>query len=302
MLLSKTRAPDHGVRRVVPPPVRLSMFDRAALPRVAPFLAYLSFIFIADMLGRAGFAAHDLRWLYAVKIGVVLGMLLYWRRSYTELAWVPLGARATAVAISVGLVVFLLWINLNAGWMSIGSADGFDPRNDGQIEWSLVVLRIAGAALVVPVMEELFWRSFLLRWIDAADFLRFNPRLASAKAFVITVVLFGFEHNFGCRYRCRSPLIACCTCAVQSLVVAHPRPWRDEWRAGPLDCFRWTLDLLVILPTNCLLFQDNAHVEFPAKSPCSRPCQPPGVPLMSVCVPLACSWSEAWPARRQWPL
>ena len=42
------------------------MFDRAALPRVAPFLAYLSFIFIADMLGRAGFAAQDLRWLYAV--------------------------------------------------------------------------------------------------------------------------------------------------------------------------------------------------------------------------------------------
>ncbi|WP_230492002.1 MULTISPECIES: CAAX prenyl protease-related protein [unclassified Janthinobacterium] len=177
------------------PPVRISMFDRAALPRVAPFLAYLSFIFIADMLGRAGFAAHDLRWLYAVKIGVVLGMLLYWRRSYMELARVPFGARATAIAVSVGLVVFLLWINLNAGWMSIGSADGFDPRNDGRIEWTLVVLRIAGAALVVPVMEELFWRSFLLRWIDAPDFLRFNPRLASAKAFVITVVLFGFEHN-----------------------------------------------------------------------------------------------------------
>ena len=171
------------------------MFDRAALPRVAPFLAYLSFIFIADMLGRAGFAAQDLRWLYAVKIGVVLGMLLYWRRSYTELAWTRLGARATAVAIAAGLVVFLLWINLNAGWMTIGSADGFDPRKDGQIEWSLVVLRIAGAALVVPVMEELFWRSFLLRWIDAPDFLKYQPRLASAKAFVISVVLFGFEHN-----------------------------------------------------------------------------------------------------------
>ena len=126
------------------------MFDRAALPRVAPFLAYLSFIFIADMLGRAGFAAQDLRWLYAVKIGVVLGMLLYWRRSYTELAWTPLGARALAVALATGFVVFLLWINLDAGWMTIGSADGFDPRNDGQIEWSLVVLRIAGAAYFIP--------------------------------------------------------------------------------------------------------------------------------------------------------
>jgi CAAX prenyl protease-like protein len=171
------------------------MFDRAALPRVAPFLAYLSFIFIADMLGRLGVAAQDLRWLYAVKIGVVLGLLLYWRRSYTELRWTPLGARAILGALAGGVVVFLLWINLDASWMRIGNPDGFDPRTDGRIEWSLVVLRIAGAALVVPVMEELFWRSFLLRWIDKPDFLRADPRLASVKAFAISVVLFGFEHN-----------------------------------------------------------------------------------------------------------
>ncbi|MGK5008505.1 CAAX prenyl protease-related protein [Janthinobacterium sp. MDB2-8] len=175
--------------------MRGTMFDRAALPRVAPFLAYLSFIFIADMLGRLGIAAQELRWLYAVKIGVVLGMLLYWRRSYTELMWTPLGARAILGALITGLVVFLLWINLDASWMRIGNPDGFDPRTDGRIEWSLVVLRIAGAALVVPVMEELFWRSFLLRWIDKADFLRADPRLASTKAFAISVLLFGFEHN-----------------------------------------------------------------------------------------------------------
>ena len=171
------------------------MFERTALPRVVPFLAYLSFIFIADMLGRLGYSAQDLRWLYALKIGVVLGMLLYWRRTYVELAWSPLGARTLALTLATGVVVFLLWINLDAGWMSIGTSDGFDPRNEGAIEWSLVMLRIAGAALVVPVMEELFWRSFLLRWIDAPDFLAFNPRLASVKAVVITVVLFGFEHN-----------------------------------------------------------------------------------------------------------
>lgn len=171
------------------------MFERTALPRVAPFLAYLSFIFIADMLGRLGFAAHDLRWLYALKIGVVLGMLVYWRRAYTELAWSSLGTRTVGVTLVTGIVVFLLWINLDAGWMSIGVSDGFDPRNDGAVEWSLVVLRIAGAALVVPVMEELFWRSFLLRWIDAPNFLAFNPRLVSVKAIVVTVVLFGFEHN-----------------------------------------------------------------------------------------------------------
>lgn len=171
------------------------MFERAALHRVAPFLAYLSFIFIADMLARLGLSAHDLRWLYPVKIGVVLGMLLYWRRYYAELAWTPPGARTMAVTLATGIVVFLLWINLGADWMSMGHSAGFDPRTDGRIDWLLVVVRIAGAALVVPVMEELFWRSFLLRWIDAHDFLKLAPRLASAKAIIISVVLFGFEHN-----------------------------------------------------------------------------------------------------------
>jgi CAAX prenyl protease-like protein len=47
----------------------------------------------------------------------------------------------------------------------------------------------------VPVMEELFWRSFVLRWIDQPDFLRLDPAQAGLRGFVISVVLFGFEHN-----------------------------------------------------------------------------------------------------------
>ncbi|KAB8041445.1 CAAX prenyl protease-related protein [Janthinobacterium aquaticum] len=171
------------------------MLDRAALPRVAPFLAYLFFIFIADMLGRLGLTPHDLRWLYVLKIVVVLGLLCYWRRSYVELAaWKP-DARAVAIAAVTGVVVFLLWIKLDAGWMSIGQSDGFDPRDNGRMQWPLVLLRVAGAALVVPVMEELFWRSFLLRWIDSASFLARAPAQASARAFLVTMVLFGIEHN-----------------------------------------------------------------------------------------------------------
>jgi CAAX prenyl protease-like protein len=66
---------------------------------------------------------------------------------------------------------------------------------DGRIDWLLVAIRIAGAALVVPVMEELFWRSFLMRWIDSPDFESVEPSQLSLKSFAITVLLFGFEHN-----------------------------------------------------------------------------------------------------------
>lgn len=176
-----------------PPPA--PMFNRAAWARILPFLVYLFFIFAVDMLGRMGFSAQELRWVYALKIGAVLLMLIIGYRHYTELHTLRLSPTWAGISVLTGLVVFWLWINLNAGWMQIGSADGFDPRTGGRIDWLLVAVRIAGAALVVPVMEELFWRSFLMRWIVNADFEKTDPSQVTIKSVAITVVLFGFEHN-----------------------------------------------------------------------------------------------------------
>lgn len=168
----------------------------SSMARIVPFAVYIAFIFIADMLGRLGYGAQELRWLYAVKIAAVLAALIYYRRSYTELAWQPLPWRAALAAVAAGLLVFVLWINLSGGWMQIGTPAGFDPSDSaGRIDWLLVALRLAGAALVVPVMEELFWRSFLLRWVDSPDFQRVDPARVRLKAFVVTALLFGFEHN-----------------------------------------------------------------------------------------------------------
>jgi CAAX prenyl protease-like protein len=59
----------------------------------------------------------------------------------------------------------------------------------------MAALRLAGLALVVPVMEELFWRSFILRWIENHDFLSVSPRSVGARAFLIVTVLFALEHD-----------------------------------------------------------------------------------------------------------
>ncbi|MYN17686.1 CAAX prenyl protease-related protein [Rugamonas sp. FT107W] len=171
------------------------MFDRAALARVVPFAIYMAFIVVADLLARAGMDAQSLRWLYPVKIAAVILALCLFRRRYTELAWRPPGAATLALALATGLVVLVLWVNLDASWMTVGDAGGFDPRTDGRIDWRLAVLRLIGGALVVPVMEELFWRSFLLRWLTAADFLAVDPARFHARSFVISVILFGVEHN-----------------------------------------------------------------------------------------------------------
>lgn len=170
-------------------------FNRAAWARILPFATYMAFILIADLLGRMGFDAASLRWLYAVKIGAVMLMLAVFWRDYTELQHPRLGAGAAAVSVAVGIVVLVLWVKLDASWMVIGTADGFDPTNGGRIDWTMVAVRIAGAALVVPVMEELFWRSFLMRWVASSDFLQVDPARVGATGFLVGMVLFGVEHN-----------------------------------------------------------------------------------------------------------
>ena len=171
--------------------------------RTLPFFFYLLFLGVAQWLGSAQHAGHawvagwDLRWLYPIKVVLVGGMLSWFRHSYMELgpfAAIPL--RHWLASVSIGFAVFLLWINLDHGWVVLGSAGGFNPsRTDGSTDWFLAIPRLLGAAIVVPLMEELFWRSFLMRWLDRQDFSALSPGKVSLQAYLLTSVLFGFEHH-----------------------------------------------------------------------------------------------------------
>ncbi len=171
------------------------MTDRGARARVLPFVMYMAFVAVADGLARLGVAAAPLRWLYGVKVLAVLLVLWFYRSEYRELTGARPGWRGWLAAVLVGVLVLVLWLHLDASWMVVGTSAGFDPRTGGAIDWGLVVVRIAGAALIVPLMEELFWRSFLMRWLQQPAFQAVDPRQVQLKAFVVTALLFGIEHN-----------------------------------------------------------------------------------------------------------
>lgn len=171
------------------------MISRAAFVRVLPFAIYMAFIAVADALSRFGLSAEALRWLYPVKIAAVSIVLVAFWKQYQELASLRIQWRSLLLSISAGLLVLWLWIALNADWMVVGKSAGFDPRDKGQINWLLVGIRLFGGAVVVPVMEELFWRSFLARWIVAQDFEKLAPAAINCKSFIVSVILFGIEHN-----------------------------------------------------------------------------------------------------------
>jgi len=56
-------------------------------------------------------------------------------------------------------------------------------------------VRWAGAALLVPVMEELFWRSFMMRWIEHAQFESVVPARVGLKAVALSTFVFTLAHT-----------------------------------------------------------------------------------------------------------
>ncbi|MES2149202.1 MAG: CAAX prenyl protease-related protein [Pseudomonadota bacterium] len=176
-------------------PAGQALLSRTAWAYALPFLTYLLFIALAELLERLGVAPTHLRWLYPVKIGAVVAVLAWCWPHFTELHTLRLKPAVALVALAVGVLVLVLWVSLDADWMIVGAPGGFDPRSGDQLDWRWVAVRIGGAALVVPVMEELFWRAFLMRWIKDPDFASVDPARPGARAFLVSVLLFGVEHN-----------------------------------------------------------------------------------------------------------
>lgn len=164
-----------------------------ALARIAPFGLFIAFIAVQPLLeGRL-----DSRGLAVLRGLAVAGLLVILWRFYGELRDGPaVAVREWAIAAATGIAVFLAWITFDTGWAAFEGGAGFVPlRADGSLDPVLAVLRLFGLVLVVPVMEELFWRSFLLRWIGKRDFLAADPRKAGLAAFLICSALFALEHT-----------------------------------------------------------------------------------------------------------
>ena len=172
--------------------------SRAALARVVPFAAFMVLLAIRGAVPEDGSWGIDPRWLYGVTVLVVGGLLAWFWREYGELVSQTLPTLAeAALAVAVGLVVFGLWINLDAPWMRLGEPSaGFVPTDaQGQLMWPLIVVRWAGASLLVPVMEELFWRSFLMRWVQSPQFESVVPQSVGLKAIVLSTFVFMLAHT-----------------------------------------------------------------------------------------------------------
>ena len=109
-------------------------------------------------------------WLYPLQT-LVCGWWLWRVRNQIQWDW---ALRPCLAAVLLGLVGIGLWmIPYFTGWIP-DEGNGFMPEKifgaGSALTLAEYAMRFARAAVVVPFVEELFWRGFLMRWCINRDF------------------------------------------------------------------------------------------------------------------------------------
>jgi CAAX prenyl protease-like protein len=169
---------------------------------MAPFMVYLALLPLNDWVPKSYMPI-------AIALRGIAGLAVFWmlRRHMP-----PLGKPHLLVGIVGGIFAAALWVGGEhlfdgitiAGWnlggrlpIMPGQAEVVDPRADISTLswWSQAVLRITVASTTVPVVEEIFWRAFLLRaLIDWDHFERVPLGKFTLFSFLVTSLLSTLQH------------------------------------------------------------------------------------------------------------
>lgn len=149
----------------------------------------------------------------------VVGAGLIWtmRPLVPEMKWV-----FSWEALVVGVGVFAVWVGLDnwyptydqlvqGYWCPLVKSVGLEnwcPRAtesvwnphaqfgaNSPLVWSVIAMRALGSSLVVPPLEEVFYRSFLYRWILRAEIETVPLGHFDWKPFLLSSIIFGFAHQ-----------------------------------------------------------------------------------------------------------
>ena len=151
-----------------------------SLAFLGPFLVVLASAVVTGALS-SGFDAF-----YGLRVFAGGLVLWYFRREFAGLIF-----NGTWVGVGVGVIAFGLWVALEPA--STGSGQALATLvGDMSREraWAWIALRVIGSVAIVPVVEELAFRGYLIRRLSSSDFqsipldrFAWVPLLVSSAAF-----------------------------------------------------------------------------------------------------------------------
>lgn len=196
--------PDSGAPA---PPGWRQLLAMPEVPRVLPFVLFL---LLGSLQGKL-FSGSEY-WLYAVKTLLVGWLLWALRGRLAEVKWA-----FSWEGVAVGVAIAVVWIALAGKIPTLGelwdaghklvtgkAAEPARPEpawnpvaffgGHASLGWGFVLVRVLGRSLVVPPMEEVFYRSFFYRYIVSPKFHEVGLGQWHSVALVVTSVMFGVAH------------------------------------------------------------------------------------------------------------
>ena len=180
------------------PPRTLTRSCYNAALRRHPAVSYiLPFLVFIGMLALQQEVPIPVWLRFVVSMATILAVSLFPLRG---------GPSKPLLSILVGIGVFIIWVgpDVIAPWWRhtvlfnnplIPPPAGNTPPAS-QHDLAFLSFRIAVSVIAVPILEELFWRGWLMRWIiDSRDFERVPLGTFAPAAFWVTALLFASEHG-----------------------------------------------------------------------------------------------------------
>ena len=166
-----------------------------SLPWNAPFAVFMILLAIGPAL------PIPQPWESILRVGVLVAVMLTISRDVV----LSLRVRHMLPSVLLGLAVCAMWVapdqifpGWREHWLFQNSITGTVKTTITPSELAdplVVILRVVRAALLVPILEELFWRGWLPRWIVNNDWQKVPLGTFNVMAFVATAVLFASEHG-----------------------------------------------------------------------------------------------------------
>ena len=166
------------------------------MPYVLPFIVFFALLLSADV---SAFIIGE--WEYPFRVSV-LALVLWvfsrarYRSSRAILDW----------NVLLGVAVFAIWVapdvlipGYRDHWLFQNQVTGtlteFHPFTDLRESALVLVFRTIRAAILVPIIEELFWRGWLLRWLISPKFEEVPLGTYTRQSMWLSAILFASEHG-----------------------------------------------------------------------------------------------------------
>jgi len=180
-----------------------------------PMAVFLTLLGLGNVLRKPGagfWLAAPEYWVYPAQTLLCGALVVWFWRDY------ELGApRQIWFALGIGLAVFAVWIAPQQFFGFAPRLTGFDPEVFGAHSagyWATVSFRFLRLVVVVPLVEEIFWRGFLLRYLIHEKFTAIAMGTFSWLSFALVTIAFGFAHS-------RADWIAAIVCGAMYNLVAY---------------------------------------------------------------------------------